>query len=180
MKEISFLALEPPGNIVKPYYLLQETLFRSFGMTTARLFPPIIPVAVLPPSRGQAALSVGRTVAAIRSGLESTVQMRSAGGLHSDGKIVFVPVETVPPTLFGDYDPEPIFFPKQPGILLGLRENTGLSDAELSALGPIPLQTWNVIYIAEIHITYSVFEPYFEEAEWKYSRYEKAVCGGSV
>ncbi len=180
MKEISFLALEPPGNIVKPYYLLQETLFRSFGMTTARLFPPIIPVAVLPPSRGQAASSVGGTAAGIRSGLENTVQMGSAGGVHTDGKTVFVPVETVPSALFGNYDPEPIFFPKQPGILLGLKGNTGLSDAELSALGPVPLQTWNVIYIAEIRITYSVFEQYFKAAEWKYSRYGKAVCKGSV
>lgn len=187
MKEISFLALEPPGNIAQPYYVLQKTLFRSFGMTTARLFPPIIPVAALSEhaggktsSGGQASSPAGGAVARLRSALERTAHMRSIGCVRTDGKTVYVPVDTVPAGLFRKYDPLSIFFPKEPGILLGLRETIDISDAELSALDPLPVKSWHVVYLTEIRITYSGSETCFETAEWEYLRYEKTVCRGSA
>ena len=46
MKEMIIYALEPPGNIQKPFYTLQNILFQKKGLISARLLPPVIPLCV--------------------------------------------------------------------------------------------------------------------------------------
>jgi len=190
MKETTFIAIEPPGNIVKPYYALQDVLFRSSGLTTARLFPPIIPVAFLfrqdkqDSSRApadRAAFPSGKEIFdRIRSRVESAAKMHSAGELRIGEKTVYVPIEAIPETSLEEYVPGNLFFPPQPGILLCLLENSAILEAQLSSLGSVPAQSWYVNYIAEIKVRYSCSRRSFETARWEYKRYEKIVCGRSA
>lgn len=190
MKETTFIAIEPPGNIVKPYYAIQDALFRSYGLPTARLFPPIIPMAFLfrqdkqdsnraPADR--AAFSSGNEIfARIRSRIESAAKMHSAGELRIGEKTVYVPIEAVPETSLEEYIPGHFFFPEQPGILLCLFENSAILEAQISSFGSVPAQSWYVNYITEIKVRYSGSGHSFETVHWEYKRYEKVVCGRSA
>ncbi len=190
MKEITFCALEPPGNIQKPFFNLQEELFRTWGLASSRLLPPLIPLALGPLT----AEARGR----IREVLLGMEEMQTATDPVVIGGAVIVPLsgycasvlqafvrELNIPAVGGADEAACALVPGTPGVWLSCSPGSGGTGGldggrAMKPVTPLPAQRWKRMHVVEIALHFPSDIQFGRAGEWEFLSREKAACGGAI
>lgn len=181
MKDIYLTALELPGNIQKPFYQIQDRLFTDFGLTSARLFPPLIP------------LRAGKCTDTVRQQLIDAMQeisyFSASSEIHRQRTTFYTPVVTEPAVQIVESGSPASrvvsgLFPEyHPAILLAAaREYTpdlpeGFEQAYAAGLLQDPIR-WKTMYLTEIRLQVIDGDRWWKELYWEYTKYSKVSCRG--